>query len=89
MRAIMIFTIIPNTMINAAVVPYCSKAIDIIASLLGTTPCTPKACWKILPNGSNDCVTTLAPALKTKNPRIVFMVPDVISVADFSGQLIQ
>ena len=37
-RAIMIFTSMPNTMINAAVVPYCSSAIDMIASLLGTTP---------------------------------------------------
>ncbi len=66
-RAIKILTIMPQTMMSAAVVPKSFKASGWIASLLGTIPCTPNACWNILPNGSRDRTTTSAPALKIKN----------------------
>ncbi len=77
----------PQTMMSAAVVPKSFKASETIASLLGTIPCTPNACWNILPNGSRDRTTTSAPALKIKKPNIVLMVPEVIVAAGFSERL--
>ncbi|MGT0185736.1 hypothetical protein ACVNP0_03535 [Staphylococcus aureus] len=62
--------------------PKSFKASETIASLLGTIPCTPNACWNILPNGQemNDDISTYT---KIKKPNIVLMVPEVIVAAGF------
>ena len=81
--AITIFTAIPKNITNAVVVPNCCKAIETIASLLGTTPFTLNAVSNIPPKGSNDPDTTPAPADKTKNPTNVLTVPFTVSAPDF------
>ena len=82
-RAMAMFATMPNAMMSAVAVPYFSSAVETMASLFGTTPCTLNACWKMSPSGLSEPSSTPAPPPKTMKPRMVLMVPLMISATDF------
>ena len=82
-RAIIMLITIAKNIIIAISFPKLFCATETMASLFGTTPWIPKACWKMFAKSPSDDTTKLAPAPKITNPIMVLTVPLMHSVTGF------
>ncbi len=82
-RAIRMFTSMAKNMIIAISLPNDCWAMETMASLLGTTPLMPKACWKMVAKSPSEFTTRVAPAPRMTKPMMVLTVPLMHSVTGF------